>query len=106
MESVVYFPILPTGIALILFVLERFVSLRTAKTALLGRLVINICISALAFIVAGAVVRPAALSALQLSSQTPCGLLHVVHLPTAVQVILSFCAPGPDLLLLAPPFAP
>jgi hypothetical protein len=105
-ERVAYFPTLLTGIALILFVLERFVPPRTAKTALLGRLVVDVCISAPAFIVAAAVVRPAALSALQSSSQTPFGLLHAVHLPTAVQVILGFFAPGPDLSLWAPPFAP
>ena len=73
MERVLYLMIIPTGIAVSLFVLERFAPLRMAKHALIGRLFINLCISTLAFIVAAIVVRPAALSALRLASQTSFG---------------------------------
>ena len=90
MERVLYLPIVLIGIAVSLFVLERFVPLRTAKHALIGRLFINLCISALAFIVAAIFVRPAALSALRLASQMPFGLLHVLQMPTTVQFALGF----------------
>ncbi|MGH8069804.1 MAG: sterol desaturase family protein [Candidatus Entotheonellia bacterium] len=90
MERVLYLPIILTGIAVSLFVLERFAPLRTAKHALIGRLFINLCISALAFIVAAIVVRPAALSALRLASQTSFGLLQVLNMPTALQSALGF----------------
>jgi hypothetical protein len=56
MEHVLYLPIILTGIAVSLCVLERFAPLRTAKHALIGCLFINLCISTLAFIVAAIVV--------------------------------------------------
>jgi sterol desaturase/sphingolipid hydroxylase (fatty acid hydroxylase superfamily) len=90
MEHVWYFPIILTGIAVTLFAWERFAPLRTAKHALIGRLVINLCISALAFIVAAIAVRPAALAALRLTSELSFGLLHVVDLPTALQFAPGF----------------
>jgi sterol desaturase/sphingolipid hydroxylase (fatty acid hydroxylase superfamily) len=90
MERVLYLPIVLTGIAVSLFVWERFAPLRRAKHALIGRLFVNLCISALAFIVAAIVVRPAALSALRLASQTPFGLLHVLPMPTTLQFALGF----------------
>jgi sterol desaturase/sphingolipid hydroxylase (fatty acid hydroxylase superfamily) len=90
MERVLYLPIVLTGIAVSLFVLERFAPLRTAKHALIERLFINLCISALAFIVAAIAVRPAALSALRLASQTSFGLLHVLNMPMALQFALGF----------------
>jgi sterol desaturase/sphingolipid hydroxylase (fatty acid hydroxylase superfamily) len=90
MERVLYLPIILTGIAVSLFVLERFAPLRTAKHALIGRLFVNLCISTLAFIVAAIVVRPAALSALRLASQTSFGLLHVLNMPMVLQAALGF----------------
>jgi sterol desaturase/sphingolipid hydroxylase (fatty acid hydroxylase superfamily) len=90
MERVLCLPIILNGIAVSLFVLERFAPLRTAKHALIGRLFINLCISARAFIVAAIVIRPAALSALRLASQTSFGLLHVLNMPTALQFTLGF----------------
>jgi len=46
--------------------------------------------SAMAFIVAGVLVRPAALHALAWSSQKPFGLVHLAQIPAAVEFILAF----------------
>jgi sterol desaturase/sphingolipid hydroxylase (fatty acid hydroxylase superfamily) len=73
-----------------LFVVERFVPLRLGIRPLLGRLLVNIAISALAFAAAMLMVRPAALSVLAWASERPFGLIHVVPMPVAVQFIIAF----------------
>ena len=73
-----------------LFALERMAPLRRCKRALFGRLLLNLAMSALAFFVAGVVVRPVALHALAWSSQKPFGLVHLVQIPPAVEFILAF----------------
>jgi sterol desaturase/sphingolipid hydroxylase (fatty acid hydroxylase superfamily) len=73
-----------------LFVVERFLPLRTGTRPLLGRLVVNLAISALAFGTAMVLVRPAALSALAWSSERPFGLIHAIEMPVAVQFIIAF----------------
>jgi len=74
----------------LLFALERFVALRRYSRPLLGRLLVNFGIAALALAVAMALVRPAALAALQWGSDKPFGLIHVVPMPVAAQFVLSF----------------
>jgi sterol desaturase/sphingolipid hydroxylase (fatty acid hydroxylase superfamily) len=81
------------AIALILatlFVVERSVPLRTGTRPLLGRLLVNVAISALAFGTAMVLVRPAALAALAWSSERPFGLIHAIRMPVAVQFIIAF----------------
>ena len=81
------------AIALILatlFLAERFVPLRPGTRPLLGRLLVNFAISALAFAAAMLLVRPAALSALNWASQKPFGLVHVVAMPAAVHFVIVF----------------
>jgi sterol desaturase/sphingolipid hydroxylase (fatty acid hydroxylase superfamily) len=73
-----------------LFVVERFLPLRLSTRPLLGRLLVNFAISALAFAAAMLLVRPAALSVLDWASERPFGLVHVMPLPVAVQFIVSF----------------
>ena len=73
-----------------LFVVERFFSLRLSTRPLLGRLLVNFAISALAFAAAMILVRPAALSALEWSSERPFGLIHAIPMPVAVQFIIAF----------------
>ena len=75
--------------AVLLFVFERFAWLRHLNRPLLGRLLINGGISALALAVAVWLVRPAALSALRWASDAPIGVLHVLPMPTAVQFAVS-----------------
>jgi sterol desaturase/sphingolipid hydroxylase (fatty acid hydroxylase superfamily) len=77
-------------IATLLFVLERFSALRRPKRLLLARLVINAGVSVLALATAMLVVRPAALAALQWTSDTRFGVLHVLPMPSIVQFVVSF----------------
>src|SRR5438552_5003948 len=73
-----------------LFALERTAPLRRRKRALFGRVLLNLAMSAMAFIVAGVLVRPAALHALAWSSQKQFGLVHLTQIPPAVEFILAF----------------
>ena len=78
------------GIFCVLFLLERALPLRRRNRPIVLRLFINLAMSAVAFLVAAIVVRPAALGALNWSVQKPFGLAYVFHLPAAAQFILSF----------------
>ena len=73
-----------------LFFAERFVPLRPGTRPLLGRLLVNVSVSALAFAMAMLLVRPSALSALNWASAKPFGLVHVIALPVAVQFVIAF----------------
>lgn len=72
------------------FLVERFVPLRAPRAGFIARLLVNLCFSGLAFVVAGMLVRPAAQSALHWASAKPFGLIHIVPLPVAVQFIIAF----------------
>src|SRR3989441_9125506 len=74
----------------ILFSLEKMAPLRRRKRTVFGRLVLNLAMSAMAFIVAGVLVRPAALHALAWSSQKPFGVVHLAQIPPAVEFVLAF----------------
>jgi sterol desaturase/sphingolipid hydroxylase (fatty acid hydroxylase superfamily) len=85
----------PVAIALavllaVLFVLERRFALRRGRRPLLGRLLVNACISVLAVTVATLLVRPVATRMLDWTSETPFGLLHVVPMPPAAQYVVAF----------------
>jgi sterol desaturase/sphingolipid hydroxylase (fatty acid hydroxylase superfamily) len=73
-----------------LFVVERFLPLRLGTRPLLGRLLVNFTISALAFAAAMLLVRPAALYVVDWASERPSGLVHVMPMPVAVQFIIAF----------------
>jgi sterol desaturase/sphingolipid hydroxylase (fatty acid hydroxylase superfamily) len=75
---------------LALFVTEQRVALRRRTRPVLGRLLINAGISALAFATAAWLVRPAALAVTRMAAETPFGLLHLVPLPSVVRFALSF----------------
>ena len=84
----------PFAIAIIalltlLFVLERRVALRRSRRPLLGRLLVNACLSGLALTVAALLVRPVALAVLQWTSGTPFGLVHIMPMPHAARLVLS-----------------
>lgn len=74
----------------VFFVLERFFPLRARKAEVIARLFVNLCFSALAFVVAGLLVRPAAQSALHWAGARPFGFIHLVPLPAAAQFTLAF----------------
>jgi len=73
-----------------LFALEKMAPLRRRKRALFGRLLLNLAMSVMAFVVAGVLVRPAALRALAWSSQKQLGLVHLAQIPPAVEFLLAF----------------
>ena len=88
-------PAPPTLVALtlvfcLLLIIESLVPLRRRKCAIFGRLLLNLAMSAMAFIVAGVLVRPAALHALAWSSQKSFGLIHLAQIPPAAEFILAF----------------
>src|SRR6266576_1842857 len=73
-----------------LFVLERFLPLRTRCSSLLPRVILNLINSAAAFAVAAILVRPAAITTLNWATQKPFGLVHLITLPPALGFIASF----------------
>jgi len=79
-----------SSLALILFVLERFVPLRIPRHALARRLLVNLSISALAIGVAAALVQPTATAMLQYVLDRRFGLIYLVDLPAPVQLVIGF----------------
>lgn len=90
MSNQLTFAIALVMLVVLLFVVERFVALRRSSRPLLGRLLLNIGLSVLAFAVALVVVRPAALAVLEWAEGKPFGLVHMVSMPVAAQFALSF----------------
>jgi sterol desaturase/sphingolipid hydroxylase (fatty acid hydroxylase superfamily) len=90
MKLFFYTPIIVIGTFVLLFAVEKLFPLRESKAGLLMRLVVNVCISGLAFLTAALVVRPSALSALKWASAQPFGLMHWLHLPRWAEFIAGF----------------
>jgi sterol desaturase/sphingolipid hydroxylase (fatty acid hydroxylase superfamily) len=78
------------GFFLLLLLLEALFPLRRRTWALVRRLIINLCVSALAFTAAAWIVRPIGLSLAAWMSATSFGLLHIVPMPAVVQFGLAF----------------
>jgi sterol desaturase/sphingolipid hydroxylase (fatty acid hydroxylase superfamily) len=78
------------GLVALFFVIERLAPLRTSKRELIGRLVVNFGFSAMAFVVAAVLVRPAAMSAMRWSGQESFGLIHLIGMPAVAQFIIAF----------------
>jgi sterol desaturase/sphingolipid hydroxylase (fatty acid hydroxylase superfamily) len=78
------------GIFLLLFLVERAVSLRHSKARLLTRVLVNLSISALAFAAAAVFVQPVSVHLLQWTSQTPFGLLSLAGLSGPLEFIFGF----------------
>jgi sterol desaturase/sphingolipid hydroxylase (fatty acid hydroxylase superfamily) len=74
----------------LLFVLEHFFPLRKSTRSLIGRLLVNVAVSALTFLAAVTLVQPAAQWALHRSANNPFGLVHLFALPTWLELIVSF----------------
>ncbi len=83
-------PLVVLAIFAILFLLERLFPLRKNTRALVGRLAVNLAVSALAFLVAALLVRPAALATLHWSHAKTFGVLHLMSLPWPFEFALSF----------------
>ena len=74
----------------LLFVIERFAALRQIRRPLLGRLLVNVGLSMLAFAVAMVWVRPVALGVLGWAHGKPFGLVHIVPMSVTAQFVVSF----------------
>ncbi|MEO6970949.1 MAG: sterol desaturase family protein [Chthoniobacterales bacterium] len=77
------------AVAVTLFVVERFFPLRETRS-LFGRLLVNIALSVVTFLVAISLVQPAVHWALRWSAEKPLGLIHLIALPSFLQFIVSF----------------
>ena len=78
------------GLFVVFVVIERVWPLRRTTRSFLGRLALNLAISGLAFAAAALLVRPAVTSSMNWTSQQPFGLLHLVSLPPAAALVVSF----------------
>ncbi|MDQ3626150.1 MAG: sterol desaturase family protein [Verrucomicrobiota bacterium] len=78
------------GLVVIFFVLGRFMPLRSPKAELFGRLIVNLVMSALAFVTAALLVRPAATAAMGSAGRERFGLIHLVELPAVAQFVIAF----------------
>ena len=83
-------PLIVLGAFLFLFVLERLFPLRKTTRTLLGRLVINFVLSAITFLIALVLVKPAALRALNWAGEKPFGLLQFITMPAWAQWLVAF----------------
>lgn len=75
---------------LVLFAIERFAPLRAPRGELARRLLVNLCVSALAIGTAYFVVAPAAKASLQYVAIERVGLLRWVELPAALELMIGF----------------
>lgn len=78
------------GVGVLLFVLERAFPLRRRSRGLVGRLIVNLAFSALAFAAATLLVRPTVEASLSWIASEPFGLVHLVALPAPLQGLLAF----------------
>lgn len=79
------------GVAYVaLFLLERALPLRRSKARLLPRLLVNLTVSAAAFITAGALVQPIAAAALDFTHNAAFGLTRLAGLTGALEVVAVF----------------
>jgi sterol desaturase/sphingolipid hydroxylase (fatty acid hydroxylase superfamily) len=83
-------PLIVVAILAVLFALERFFPLRKNTRVLIGRLLVNFAVSALAFFVAALLVRPTAQATLHWANGKTFGLIHLVSLPAPLGFALSF----------------
>src|SRR5216684_8307802 len=83
-------PLIVVAILALFFVLERFFPLRKSTRMLVGRLLVNFSISAVTFLVAAVLVRPAALATLHWANAKTFGVIHLLPLPPLFAFALSF----------------
>ena len=83
-------PLIALALVAVLFALEQIFPLRRTTRALVGRLMVNLALSALTFAAAFLLVKPAALRAMHWSDARPFGLLHLLTLPEWLRYVLAF----------------
>jgi sterol desaturase/sphingolipid hydroxylase (fatty acid hydroxylase superfamily) len=89
-EETVYLPVVIIAVFGLLFGLERLFPLRPRTRALWDRLLVNGCVTALAFVTAALVVRPAINMGLERNAERPFGLIHLVDMPAWLRAVLAF----------------
>ena len=78
------------GVFILLFCVERAVSLRHPKARLLARVLVNLSISALAFAAAAIFVQPVVARLIDWTAQTSFGLLPLAGLSGGLELIFGF----------------
>lgn len=79
-----------TGIFLLFMLIEAVIPLRQRKRSWIRRIIVNACMSAVAFVVGTFVVRSVSMNLIDRTSEHEFGLLHVLRLPLGVQFIAGF----------------
>ncbi len=82
--------ILAALLYLLLFSAERLFPLRARKAHLFHRVILNLSISALVFLIAVYVVRPLATMMIGWNTTANFGLIHLWSLPNSLQILLAF----------------
>jgi sterol desaturase/sphingolipid hydroxylase (fatty acid hydroxylase superfamily) len=85
-----YIPLIVAGLFAALFGIERFSPLRQTRAMLVGRVLINLAVSGLAFLTALMAVKPSALCTLEWTFEQSFGLLHLLAIPSWAQIMLGF----------------
>ena len=75
-----------------LFLAERLAPLRVSRLPILGRLLVNAAVSAMAYAVAAALVRPSATATLEWASSERLGLLALAPSSALLQFVLALLA--------------
>ena len=78
------------GLFIALFIVEIIAPLRQARHPLAHRLLVNLSISALAFVTAAGLVKPAGMTTMHYVSEQRLGLLQWLELPAAVRLAIGF----------------
>ena len=86
----IYVPFIVAGLFLVFFLAERFFPLRARQAPLFARLLLNLAISGLAFLVAMMAVRPSTLRTMDWAESESFGLLNFIPMPGWVQVAAGF----------------
>ena len=93
MPPLSYTPIIVAGWFAVLFAVEKFFPLRESKAGLLARLLVNVSLTALAFLVAALVVRPSALHTLAWATAQPLAFRMRCH-----RTVSSFVGEWPSFM--------
>ena len=76
MTPPLYTPLIVLGAFIVLLTVEKYFPLRRSRTALIRRLVVNLAVSAMAFLVAVTIVRPSAVLMMKWAATQQFGLIH------------------------------
>lgn len=90
MTPSLYTPLIIAGLFVLFFVVEKLFPLRQSRAGLIARLIVNGGLTASAFLVSAAIVRPSALGTLDWASTQPFGMLRIIPLPSWARFLAGF----------------